>query len=704
MRTLRRRLPLCVLPAGVLPAVLLPAVLLPAVLLLAFADRADAKEGVGLPALVRAAAAAPSTAARGEAVAAIASLGAPAVEPLFKLMDAGPAAERAVAAEALGAIGGEEVALRVKGRFGKLQGRPTTENAAERRLLLVAFARARGSASVELVCDALHDEALRETAKAELVRMGPGAARELVITATEQPEVVQEAAIEILATMPEAAAPLVVPLFQRPTDASSRFAGMLLAELKDPRIVPQLVALVRDRTAHDESDVLRALAVYDVPEARRAIADALSSPFPYLRFAAVEVVRGWTDDAGVALVRDRLRAMARADDAEDVRAGAARTLLAHWDTGAADTLLETLWDGDALPLARVAAAEALGFLGPAEASLDVVRVLEAAPAAPGLVGALRAALRRLTYRPEGSDPAAFRIPPPAREALGDPIDLEPLPGGAASGPDAALSAWTNGEDGPVVFVLAGLPDFGPRTVAAWLGELADDYRIVAVALPDPRGAAAASLGWEQAFDHGLAALRADLDVESATFVGHGFGALLALRYAARHPDRVTRLVLVGMPQPRRSAWDAWMAAALGRLTRAQFADLELLRTGWQGEPPLAAARGGWRVLAPTLFHEPANAVLVRDAAGPADLGRARLDAIGPFDQQPDFDALAIPTLLVVGQDDPLPDDQRAAYRRRHEETGGRQRFVEIPGAGHFPHLEQPAAFRAELRAWLPAVD
>lgn len=641
---------------------------------------------------------------RERALERIAAQGSAVVSPLFEHLGKGPDDERLAAAEALARIGSgprgsEFVAREAERRFRALQARPVPANGDLRRLLLLVYARTTGPAGVELVCDGLHDEALRETAAAELVRMGPAAARELVITATERPEVVQAAAIEVLKTMPEAAAPLVVPLFQRPSDEASRFAALLLTELRDPRIVPQLIALVREQTAHDEADVLRALSIYgDLPEVRETVVEALGSRFPYLRYAAVEVVRGWRDEAALQQLRPALVGLARGDEAEDVKAGAARTLLAHWAVDAVEALHEVLDDDEARPRARVAAAEALGFLGTADDVVALVRLLEAAPETPGLVPALRAALRRLTYRAEGSPPADFRAPVAAAEALGDPLELEPL----EDPPALAPPAWTNDEDGPLVLVLGGLPDFGPQSLAPWLGDVASDYRVVAVALPDAEGSG--DSGWEQAFDRGLEALRTHCEAERATLVGHGFGALLALRYATRHPDRVARLVLVGLPLPYRAAWDEWAVAALRRLPERSLKDLTVLRTGWQGDPPLSADRGGWRVMAPALFQVAETAALVRDRPGPAELGRARLDALGPFDLRPDLLALTVPTLVVVGMADPLPEEQRAVWRQHAERSDGRFRFAVIPGAGHYPFLEQPESFRRELAAWLPPAE
>ena len=650
----------------------------------------------GVAQLLRTAATA-DAAEREKALATLVAGGDDAAWKLFAHLDKGSARERDMAAEALGRIGGRTVGRSAEQRYRRLQARPSPSNAEARRRLLIVYTRTNGEAAVKLTVAALHDPLLRETAEAELRRLGPPAARALVITASHQDTSVQEAAIRVLATMPEAAAPMIVPMFQRPSDKASQFAGMLLAELRDPKVVPELVRLVRERDAHDESDVLRALALYeDHPLARDAIAEALGSPFPYLRFAALEVIRGWRDEEGVARVKGPLLAIVRDDDSWEVQEGGIRSALALWLKEAAPLLVALVRNDEVYPAAREAAAEALGFLGPGDVTVPLVRILEAKPDAE-FTEPLRRALRRLTYRPEDAPWEEFRTPAPAVAAVGEPRPLVAL----TDLPDDALPAWRVGEKGPAVVVVGGLPTFAHEQLAPWLGPLADEYRFFAVDLPplpdDPQAAG----GWEQTFDRGLATLMQHLELEQASLLGHGLGALLALRFAMRHPGDVERLALVGMPAPHKAAWTGWTTATMRRLPPDALHDLEVLRTGWKGKLPVSAERGLWRVLAGALFHEPPNAVLVREGEGPRQLGRPLLDALGPFDLRPDLQGLSVPVLFIVGASDPLPDEQRAYFRARHEETGGRQRFVEIPDAGHFPFLERPAAFREELRRWFP---
>jgi pimeloyl-ACP methyl ester carboxylesterase len=113
--------------------------------------------------------------------------------------------------------------------------------------------------------------------------------------------------------------------------------------------------------------------------------------------------------------------------------------------------------------------------------------------------------------------------------------------------DSRLYAQARGQGNPVVF-LAGLP----ATTSYWLDSfdsLARGHRLIFV---DALGFGRSP--WPRvrySLDDHLDALRRTLEAEGATervtLVGHSFGTLLAAQYAARHPEEIDRLVLLGTP-------------------------------------------------------------------------------------------------------------------------------------------------------------
>ncbi len=106
-------------------------------------------------------------------------------------------------------------------------------------------------------------------------------------------------------------------------------------------------------------------------------------------------------------------------------------------------------------------------------------------------------------------------------------------------------------EGPPVVMLHGLL---VGNLATWyFGAAREVSRDHHVLLYDLRGHGRSEFcetGYDTAtMARDLACLTADYQSQPMTLVGHSYGALVALRFALDHPDRVGRLVLVDAPLP-----------------------------------------------------------------------------------------------------------------------------------------------------------
>lgn len=61
-------------------------------------------------------------------------------------------------------------------------------------------------------------------------------------------------------------------------------------------------------------------------------------------------------------------------------------------------------------------------------------------------------------------------------------------------------------------------------------------------------------------------------------------------------------------------------------------------------------------------------------------------------------AITVPVLAIGGELDSI--DHRRMAHRLAASVGGPGRYVEIPGAAHFPNLENPEGFDAAVRKLL----
>jgi len=178
-------------------------------------------------------------------------------------------------------------------------------------------------------------------------------------------------------------------------------------------------------------------------------------------------------------------------------------------------------------------------------------------------------------------------------------------------------------------------------------------------------------------------LVAVLDAEgaaAAVVIGNSMGGILGQLLAARHPDRVAKLVLVG-------------TGATSRGLRSQFA---VSLAGWMEtrEPSTleALTRG---LVAPRAAHDPiiercVAAVGALDADYVAAIPRATIG----LDLRPLLGSITAPTLVVRGELDGI-----RTYAHAQELARGipAARMVEIPGAGHSPMVDSTSTFNQILR-------
>ena len=220
-------------------------------------------------------------------------------------------------------------------------------------------------------------------------------------------------------------------------------------------------------------------------------------------------------------------------------------------------------------------------------------------------------------------------------------------------------------------------------------QLAENFHVHIVDLP----------GYGFSVEQEANTLDAMVDELSAAFAeplavcGWSLGGQVALRWAAREPDKVRRLILVTSTPcfTGRADWDCGMeaevlekfaaeleqnhAATLRRFIALQLRgsenERELLalmreRLFSRGEPDIDALRGGLEIL--------------RDA----DL-RGELPYIGQ------------PTLVIAGERDKLTPPQASHYLAQAMPNA---RVVEIEGAAHAPFLSHPGFFVEQIKRFL----
>jgi proline iminopeptidase len=197
----------------------------------------------------------------------------------------------------------------------------------------------------------------------------------------------------------------------------------------------------------------------------------------------------------------------------------------------------------------------------------------------------------------------------------------------------------------------------------------------------------------------LEALRVHLGASRWTVLGHSAGAALALYYAAAHPDRVDKLILVdGAPIASRFL-DAVDDNIRSRLTPDELARVDSLTAANAPTDSITL------VQLPAFFFDRHIAAAAADAFRRGELGQdhheiGRLLAPQMFngmDLRPRLKTFSRPVLILNGRQDPV-GDARTAYETHLALRAST--LVFINRAGHFPWMEQPTEFANALTTFL----
>ena len=218
--------------------------------------------------------------------------------------------------------------------------------------------------------------------------------------------------------------------------------------------------------------------------------------------------------------------------------------------------------------------------------------------------------------------------------------------------------------------------------------LAKTRRLTLVNLP---GYGASSSGGPRVEDYAdrLAGIFGALRLPRATDVlGNGFGGFIAVALAARHGGKFDRLVVVdslaAFPAPAKqplrllaeNVAQQGMSGALDIAIRRMFPE------------PFIAAH-------PEIVAERKRAL---EKADPVCF-RAACQALIEVDLAPVLGAIRNPTLVMAGSEDATTPP---ALARALAAGIADARFLEIPGCGHCPQIENPQVFSEALDGFLPS--
>ncbi len=265
-------------------------------------------------------------------------------------------------------------------------------------------------------------------------------------------------------------------------------------------------------------------------------------------------------------------------------------------------------------------------------------------------------------------------------------------------PRAELEAAYPGEYRIVEGVRLRLRDTGPREAPAlillhgfgasletwepWARALSADYRVIRIDLPgfgltgpDPSGDYSDARAIKV-----LVGLMDQLGIDRASLVGNSLGGRIAWNFAAQHPERLTRLVLVspdGFASPG-FEYDRAPKTPLVMKVLPYVAPRGLLKAN------LAAGYGRPETLSEATLTRYRD-MLVAPGVRRAIL--ARMEQVILKEPGPTLSRITAPTLLLWGEKDGMiPISNAADYQRYLPDAT----LLRLPGLGHLPFEENPA--------------
>ncbi|MFN9007736.1 MAG: alpha/beta fold hydrolase [Hyphomonadaceae bacterium] len=250
---------------------------------------------------------------------------------------------------------------------------------------------------------------------------------------------------------------------------------------------------------------------------------------------------------------------------------------------------------------------------------------------------------------------------------------------------------TGPKSAPTIILLHG---FGSslQTWDLWAGPLERTHRVVRLDLPgaglsdpDPTG------DYTDARTHALILKLMDkLDIKQAVFVGNSLGGRIAWTFTARHPDRVSKLVLIapdgfaspGFAYGQKAEVPALLSIMSYVLPKALY------------RPNIDAAYANPKRLTDAVFDRYYDLTL---APGSRDALLARMQQTILVDPRPILPKITQPVLLLWGKKDALiPVANAQDYLKALPDA----RLTTFDTLGHVPHEEDARESIAPLLAFL----
>lgn len=266
--------------------------------------------------------------------------------------------------------------------------------------------------------------------------------------------------------------------------------------------------------------------------------------------------------------------------------------------------------------------------------------------------------------------------------------------------DVALVYESQGKGDPVI-LLAGGPGVTPYSVKPVQDLVALNHQAVLV---HQRGTGKTALPSTSRahlslpiFIEDIDAVRRDLHADKVTLIGHSWGGMLAMAYAAAHPDRVSHLVLMDSGGVNLSFTGVFTDNIMMRLQPEDFVMQKRSNDEAKSDPRMSAFHYLLSIL-PGYFYRRETAIAFEKTLKPDDYNPALRPLLARYDVTKTIGKYRGPVDIIQGRQDPI-DASTVSLNVKYLPQA---KVHWIERAGHIPWLEEPADFEATIKSVLAA--
>lgn len=211
------------------------------------------------------------------------------------------------------------------------------------------------------------------------------------------------------------------------------------------------------------------------------------------------------------------------------------------------------------------------------------------------------------------------------------------------------------------------------------------------------------------FAEDLELLREQLGFDKFILAGHSFGGYLAMWYATTYPDRLHGLILLNSAPMDFAGQQAFIEQFVERTAPFQEQLTPMYDYNLYAQLTEDEMASLYRKVFTVYFSDPAkvenlNLVFEREAAlsgfKVAELIRNSAPFKPSFSLAPKLNHLAVPTLIIHGNDDIIP----LSTAHDLQQAIPNAKLVNIEACGHFPYIECPDPFFAEMNTFISQLE